>query len=1260
MSLPASLGAAAPGSAAPPSLVIGVDFGTHASGFAWRKQWPGSAASAPGALRVSTHEAWPDQPTPDAKTRTALLYRGDRVASWGWTAWRRWAEMSPSERRGHSYVEHFKLLLEDGAEAGVGAGCALPPGVTRVQAAADYLGEMRKYIREHLRRTAGVTLSSDDTVWCLTLPAIWSDAAKARMREAAHRAGLTPTVGSRSLLLTLEPEAAALSAVAAGAGGGGAEALADGDVALVLDCGGGTADATLHRVRGAGLGVRLEEAAVGRGALAGGAHVDAAAWSYIRDLLGAEAWDAWQVEDRGEVAKLKSRWEVSKRGFAGGGPISLTAAAGSAPALGGGGFLGGGLVKVAGVGMGDIRLPLPPGLVERLGRYKLQSLSSPDRLRGWVSSDRQLVLPSEVVASRVFDPVVDKALELMADVAEEGARLGNSCNKVLLAGGFARSAYLQARVRHALPRGASLLLPEDDPGAAVVKGAVVYGTLPSIVSGRRSRLSYGVLTSRSWAPEDAIQAASQGYPQKIWNEEKNCYYADGVFREFVKRGQLVEVNQVVKHTFSPFKKTQNAVEFDLYTTPSTSARYTGEPDMEKKATVSLSLPSGWSRSLSSASDYGLETEMRFGATEVSLVAMDPRIKNIEAASINWDGDVALVIGVDFGTHASGFAWRKHAPGSAAPAPGGLRVSTHEAWPDQPTPDAKTRTALLYRGDRVAAWGWTAWKRWSEMAPSERRGHSYVEHFKLLLEDGAEAGVGAGCALPPGVTRVQAAADYMGEMRKYIREHLRRTAGVTLSSDDTVWCLTLPAIWSDAAKARMREAAHRAGLTPTVGSRSLLLTLEPEAAALSAVAAGAGGGGAEALADGDVALVLDCGGGTADATLHRVRGAGLGVRLEEAAVGRGALAGGAHVDAAAWSYMRDLLGADAWDAWQAAEPGEVAKLRSRWEVSKRGFAGGGPISLTAAAGSAPASGPGLFLGGGLVKVAGVRSGDLRLPLPPGLVERLGRLKLQSLSSPDRLRGLVSSDRQLVLPSEVVASRVFDPVVDKALELMAGVAEEGSRLGNSANKVLLAGGFARSAYLQARVRQALPRGASLLLPEDPGAAVVKGAVIFGALPSIISGRRCRLSYGVGVDMEWTSEAAVHAASYGYPEKYWHTEDECYCAEGCFYEFINRGQLVNVDQVVEHTCCPLYKTQNSVTFPLYSTPINGALYTSAPQMEELAHVTLELPAGWSRNLSKASDYLLKVEMRFGATELSLVATDPRTKDAVAVSVAWTGDAV
>ncbi len=104
-----------------------------------------------------------------------------------------------------------------------------------------------------------------------------------------------------SLLLTLEPEAAVLAVASAGQRKAAARAASPGkaldaelelkhaegataggssssstarpakprlsaeDVVLVLDCGGGTVDLTMTRMYGTGAGVRLEEAAVGRG-----------------------------------------------------------------------------------------------------------------------------------------------------------------------------------------------------------------------------------------------------------------------------------------------------------------------------------------------------------------------------------------------------------------------------------------------------------------------------------------------------------------------------------------------------------------------------------------------------------------------------------------------------------------------------------------------------------------------------------------------------------------------------------------------------------------------------------------------------------------------------------------------------------------------------------------------------------------------------------------------------------------------------------
>ncbi|GIL49984.1 hypothetical protein Vafri_6108, partial [Volvox africanus] len=95
----------------------------------------------------------------------------------------------------------------------------------------------------------------------------------------------------------------------------------------------------------------------------------------------------------------------------------------------------------------------------------------------------------------------------------------------------------------------------------------------------------------------------------------------------------------------------------------------------------------------------------------------------------------------------------------------------------------------------------------------------------------------------------------------------------------------------------------------------------ERSAESRVGAGSAAAAASTLRDGDVLMVLDCGGGTTDITMHRVVGSGAGVRLQEATAGEGVIAGGRFVDAALWRHLRCMLGDSVWATWQQDNPTE---------------------------------------------------------------------------------------------------------------------------------------------------------------------------------------------------------------------------------------------------------------------------------------------------------------------------------------------------
>jgi len=92
---------------------------------------------------------------------------------------------------------------------------------------------------------AALGITKRDVLWVLTVPAIWNDFGKAFMRKAACRAGLVLDEASDSLLLALEPECASIAVHQEGCKLG---LFKEGAVFLVLDCGGGTVDITMHKV----------------------------------------------------------------------------------------------------------------------------------------------------------------------------------------------------------------------------------------------------------------------------------------------------------------------------------------------------------------------------------------------------------------------------------------------------------------------------------------------------------------------------------------------------------------------------------------------------------------------------------------------------------------------------------------------------------------------------------------------------------------------------------------------------------------------------------------------------------------------------------------------------------------------------------------------------------------------------------------------------------------------------------------------------
>lgn len=112
-------------------------------------------------------------------------------------------------------------------------------GIQPVDAVTLYLKELWNHTLEHIRRTLRDAVDECRFHIVLTVPAIWKDDARAKMREAAFRAGLLDArpCGKTTLKLLSEPEAGAISTFATMEG---RPDIVEGDAIVVVDAGGGT------------------------------------------------------------------------------------------------------------------------------------------------------------------------------------------------------------------------------------------------------------------------------------------------------------------------------------------------------------------------------------------------------------------------------------------------------------------------------------------------------------------------------------------------------------------------------------------------------------------------------------------------------------------------------------------------------------------------------------------------------------------------------------------------------------------------------------------------------------------------------------------------------------------------------------------------------------------------------------------------------------------------------------------------------------
>lgn len=177
----------------------------------------------------------------------------------------------------------------------------------------------------------------------------------------------------------------------------------------------------------------------------------------------------------------------------------------------------------------------------------------------------------------------------------------------------------------------------------------------------------------------------------------------------------------------------------------------------------------------------------------------------------------------------------------------------------------------------------------------------------------------------------------------------------------------------------------------------------------------------------------------------------------------------------------------------------------------------------------------------------------------------------------------------------------------------------------NTFLLVGGFSESPIVQETIKSRFPKH-KMIVPQDAGLATLKGAVLFGHNPKLISVRVSRLTYGIAISRVFAN---------GDPEELRHVSSNTVLCRDVFHKFVEKGQPINEGD------------EHSMPFTARGASNRVRVYTSSCKNPKYVRDECKLLGEMMINLNPDTNAgnNISVSIAFGGTELVLEAREKNT---------------
>jgi hypothetical protein len=412
-------------------VVIGIDFGTTFSRFTY---------AFSDDNKVYYYKGWDNGPTSyENKTKTQLLYINGKPEYWGYTA------VIENANRYDSQAEIYRIFnfkMQLGQEYYQQHGIPEKKFLV-IDLVSDYL----KFIKDKALEEVGtrtIRNIKDRIIWCLTVPAFWTDEQKNKMRMAAIKAGVISNSDDdhHNLMLVDEPEAAAVYCHQKQS-----IRLEENDCYMIVNCGCINIDIITHTVNKKNDLLLLNpiQRVTMNGGAYGSTYVDKKFMTFLSEKITPEALDDFHKKHPVEFLHIYDRWERIK--------IGLT--------------------------LDDFKygtyFEIPPKFLFLLKKIHPNVLKEIEKSEGGYDY-RITIKGNELV--EFFDESLNGLVHEVETQFEKLKRVNRTCDYIILVGEYSACPLLQKRIQEKFGSKVKRIICDANPGAAIVEGATWLGLNP--------------------------------------------------------------------------------------------------------------------------------------------------------------------------------------------------------------------------------------------------------------------------------------------------------------------------------------------------------------------------------------------------------------------------------------------------------------------------------------------------------------------------------------------------------------------------------------------------------------------------------------------------------------------------------------------------------------------------------------------------------------------------------------------------------------